>query len=99
MAIIKQLPEDFIVEELQPAKLKLSPGNCNYKYFWLTKKGLSTLEAIRAISDYLGISKDRIGFAGAKDKKAVTTQLISIRKGKEALPTITLLGACTGLPP
>ncbi len=82
MAIIKQLPMDFVVEEIQPALKAGSGGEC--AYFWLEKTGLSTLEAVRAVADYFRISKDRIGFAGAKDRNAVTRQLISIRGLKAA---------------
>lgn len=76
MALIKQLPADFIVEEIQPG---LEAGSGRYAYFWLEKTGLSTFEAIKEISDYFRVSKDRIGFAGAKDRNAVTRQLVSIR--------------------
>ena len=78
MAAIKQLPEDFVVEEIQP-KSATHGRDGEYAYFWLAKRNLTTLEAVKELSDYFRISKDSIGFAGAKDKKAVTKQLVSIR--------------------
>ena len=43
----------------------------------LTKHNWETHHLIRDISRILGISQKRIGFAGTKDKRAVTTQKIS----------------------
>lgn len=80
MALIKQTEKDFVVWELQPKSATgARNGSGEHAYFWLTKQGLTTFEALQEISDYFEISKDRIGFAGAKDRNATTTQLISIR--------------------
>lgn len=72
---IKQLPEDFIVKEI----FKL--GICKdgkYSYFLLTKKNCTTINAVEKIADLLKIKSKDIGFAGNKDKIAVTEQAISI---------------------
>jgi tRNA pseudouridine13 synthase len=72
---IKEKPEDFIVEEVtavEPAK------NGGYSLWWMKKEDLSTLEAVRIISKKLRVRERFIGYAGAKDKRAVTRQLISI---------------------
>ncbi len=87
MAVIKQLPGDFVVEEMQPG---LEAGSGDYAYFWLEKTGLSTFEAVKLISDHFRISKDRIGFAGVKDRDAVTRQLVSIRGLKAAVAEIRI---------
>ncbi len=42
------------------------------------KKGLSTTAAINQLSRFLRISKKKIGYAGLKDKRAITCQRISI---------------------
>lgn len=70
------MPEDFYVKEILDLKL----GNGDYSYFLLRKRDIGTLEAINTISKELGISQKRIGFAGNKDKKAVTEQHVSIYK-------------------
>lgn len=44
----------------------------------LEKYNLSTTSAINDVSRYLRISKRKIGFAGLKDKRAITSQKISI---------------------
>lgn len=78
---IKQIPEDFIVEEL--FDLKEKPGN--YFYFILKKKNYSTTNALRTISRILSVPLKSIGFSGMKDKNAVTTQLISIKNCKKEI--------------
>ncbi len=83
---IKEKPEDFIVEEITPEGLILEigmipkeiKGNGNYLICCLEKKDWDTILAIKKIAKKLGISKKRIGFAGTKDKRAWTTQRISI---------------------
>jgi len=78
---LKQLPEDFVVKEISDLKFNES-GSCTY--FKLKKKGRNTLDAIKEIAKALGIKEKQIGFAGSKDKHAVTEQIISIKgTGKE----------------
>ena len=73
---IKQVPEDFAVEEMPSAEAGKSG---DYAYFWMKKKNYNTLRAVKTISDALRVSIRRIGWAGNKDKNAVTSQLISIQ--------------------
>ncbi|WAC05832.1 MAG: tRNA pseudouridine(13) synthase TruD [Methanoregula sp.] len=69
--------EDFIVGELP---LPQMPGTGPYLICRLTKKNWEHQHAIKEIAKHLGISHRRIGWAGTKDRRAVTTQLISIYK-------------------
>lgn len=71
---IKTLPEDFIVKEI-PSALPIGQGD----YIWCTlkKTNWDFLKLIREISRLLQISRSKIGFAGTKDKAAVTYQTIS----------------------
>ncbi len=73
--IIKELAEDFHVKELLDPVL----GEGDYCYFALRKSNWNTLNAIRIISQRLHISSKDIGYAGNKDKKALTEQVISLR--------------------
>ncbi|MFH0936471.1 MAG: tRNA pseudouridine(13) synthase TruD [Candidatus Woesearchaeota archaeon] len=75
---IKQIPEDFIVKE----KIKLDFGKGDYFYYLLKKKDWNTLDAIKAIANKLNILIKNIGFAGNKDKNAITEQVISTYKTK-----------------
>ncbi len=76
---IKEKPEDFIVKEIPDYNLDDSG---KYSYFWLTKKNYNTMTAVKKIADSLNLPIKSIGFAGTKDKKAITKQTISI-KGSE----------------
>ena len=72
---IKTRPEDFIVEEI-PLYAPQDEGN--YWFLELKKRNVSTLEALRVISRSLKIPLREIGFAGLKDRFAITTQYITI---------------------
>ena len=68
-------PEDFIVEEIplyEPA------GTGTHTYFAIRKRNLSTLEAINRIARELQRQPRDFGYAGLKDKNAVTTQILSV---------------------
>jgi tRNA pseudouridine13 synthase len=73
---IKQSPEDFVVKEAINLE---TADDGDYAYFWLTKTGHNTVHAIDRIADFVHIKTREIGFAGAKDRNAVTTQAISIK--------------------
>ena len=75
---IKQLPKDFIVKER--LTLRQEPGN--YYYFSMEKTELTTEKAIVQICNLLKTPRRNIGYAGNKDKKAITTQRISIKSTK-----------------
>lgn len=71
---IKQLPEDFMVEEIPKIKLGKGP----YTYFILEKRFWNTRDAVRAIASRLGIKEKYFNVAGIKDKNAVTKQYVSV---------------------
>lgn len=80
MYIIKQKPEDFAVKEVTAVK----PGKeGNYAYLLLKKRDITTMDAVQHIADFLNLHVKHIGFAGIKDKKAVTEQYISLPAGHE----------------
>lgn len=72
---IKVRPEDFLVEELP---LYQPSGEGEHLYLFLQKRSLSTFEMINIVADHFGVSKREIGFAGLKDKKAITRQVVSV---------------------
>lgn len=75
---IKQIPEDFIVNEIN--KLNLTE-NGQYSYYLLKKTDYNTNDAINVIADKFKIKPKFINFAGTKDKVAITSQYISINRG------------------
>ncbi|PLW80846.1 hypothetical protein C0585_00485 [Candidatus Woesearchaeota archaeon] len=76
---LKQIPSDFIVEEINK-DLKLNESG-NYSTYKLTKKEYNTVDAIRRISDKWNIPIKFFNFAGTKDRNAITYQYITISKG------------------
>ena len=68
-------PEDFIVEELPLYK---PSGTGTHTYFAIRKRNLSTMEAIHRIARELRVPTRDVGYAGLKDKHAVTTQILSV---------------------
>lgn len=77
---IKQKPEDFIVREITSIKPE---KDGNFSYFLLKKRDRTTIEAIQQIADFLRIPLKDIGFAGMKDKVAMTEQYISVKRSDE----------------
>ena len=68
-------PEDFIVEELPLYEPSLTG---THTYFAIRKRNLNTMEAINRIARELHVHTRDIGYAGLKDKNAVTTQILSV---------------------
>src|SRR3989338_5736687 len=77
---LKQIPEDFIVTEITNIEPKSSGL---FVYLKLKKKNLNTLDALKIIAKKLRIKEKEIGFAGSKDKNAITEQYISLSKAKK----------------
>ena len=85
---IKELPEDFIVKEISTIK---PSEKGKYTYFLLKKKNYNTIRAIEHIARALHINPKKIGFAGNKDKIAITEQTCSVPEiDKERLEKIKL---------
>ena len=76
----KQTPRDFVVEEIPLYEFS---GEGEHMILFIRKKSLSTNEMIGQIARYLGIKNRDIGYAGMKDKHAMTKQYISIHKQHE----------------
>ncbi|MFH0868320.1 MAG: tRNA pseudouridine(13) synthase TruD [Candidatus Woesearchaeota archaeon] len=84
---IKQIPEDFIVKEINDIQFN---DNGQYFYFILKKKNYNTLRAVQAIAKQLKINEKDIGFAGNKDKNALTEQFISVKNGNKNIENIKI---------
>ena len=72
---LKSMPEDFVVDEI-PSPPPASPEG-RYAIATIRVRNWETNRLVRELARALHISRRRIGFAGTKDKRAVTTQLIS----------------------
>ena len=72
---LKEQVKDFVVKELASHET----GEGDHMVVQLRKQNMTTLEAIGKLSNMLHISRDRIGYAGNKDKRAISEQYISIQ--------------------
>jgi tRNA pseudouridine13 synthase len=72
---IKQLPEDFEVEEV-PAYPPCGQGD--FLYLWVQKRGMGADFFLRQLARRLNIPTADIGTAGIKDRHAVTRQMVSV---------------------
>ena len=85
---IKEEPEDFIVNEISKYPDEKADGR--FIIAKLTARNWETNRLIRVLSRSMNISRDRIGFAGTKDKRAVTSQLMSFQTSDEVLMKLDL---------
>lgn len=72
---IKERVEDFLVEELP---LYPPSGKGEHTFFEITKTDISTFQAVRVIARALGVPPNRMGYAGLKDARAITRQVLSV---------------------
>ncbi len=74
--VLRERPEDFFVEELP---LYEPCGSGEHIYLFVEKRNMSTVHMIRLLARHFGVNEDVVGYAGLKDKRAVTRQLISVQ--------------------
>ncbi len=89
-ATLKSIPEDFCVEEIA----SYAPsGEGEHLYMFFEKRGLNTPDAVRAIAHQIGARGDEAGWAGLKDRQAVTRQWVSFHHAATPTPeSITVEG-------
>lgn len=73
--VIKARPEDFLVDEeplYQPC------GEGEHIYLYIEKRDLTTPQAAEILAKHFGVERRAVGYAGLKDKRAVTRQVFSV---------------------
>jgi tRNA pseudouridine synthase, TruD family len=85
---LKSYSKDFIVKEISKHPEDVDDGK--FTIAEVTTDNWETNRLVRMLSRGMGISRERIGFAGTKDKRAITTQLMSFEGSPEMLDKITL---------
>lgn len=73
----KQSKDDFVVTEIPLYEFS---GEGEHLILTVRKKDLSTWDMVGILSDYIGCKSRDIGYAGLKDKNAMTIQCISVPK-------------------
>jgi tRNA pseudouridine13 synthase len=93
---LRASPEDFRVDEV-PAYLPAGSGP--HLYLRVEKRGRTTRDVLRALARRLGVPDRDAGYAGLKDRDAVTTQWLSFPVARDpdpaslAEPGLTVLEA------
>lgn len=80
--------EDFIVNEISIYPERTENGR--YAIAKITSTNWETNRLVRMISKNLGITRNKITFAGTKDKRAITSQLFSIEAPVEAVQALSM---------
>lgn len=66
--------DDFVVDEIP---LYAHSGEGEHQYVRIEKRGLTTPAMVRAVTRAAGVDERDVGYAGLKDKHAVTSQWLS----------------------
>jgi tRNA pseudouridine13 synthase len=73
--ILRRTPEDFQVEE----QLGFEPeGEGEHLWLWVEKRGMNTDQVARQLAKIAGVRQRDVGYAGLKDRHALTRQWLSI---------------------
>src|SRR5712692_11324590 len=75
---LKQLPEDFHVEEITRV---VAGDNGPFAFYRLQKRGWTTPDALAVVRRRWGISPRRLSYGGLKDRHALTVQYVTIFHG------------------
>jgi tRNA pseudouridine13 synthase len=74
---IRQSADDFAVTEV----LGFEPdGEGEHDFLWVEKRNTNTVWLARQLADFAGIEARDVGYAGMKDRHAVTRQWFSVRR-------------------
>ena len=85
-ATLKFLNEDFIVTELP---LQLPSGEGGHIYLDIEKNGANTAYVAQQLAEAAGVQEIDVGYAGLKDRYAITRQWFSIYFPKGEMPDLT----------
>jgi tRNA pseudouridine13 synthase len=87
-ARIRATPEDFLVEELDAFA---ASGSGEHLLLTIEKRGMNTAFAAKRIAEWAGIPELGVGYAGLKDRHAVTRQRFTVHLPKKVAPDIAAL--------
>jgi len=87
---IKAVPEDFLVEEIEAEP---ATGQGEHSLLWIEKRGLSTTDVAQRLCRWANVAPVAIGYAGMKDKQAVTRQRFTVHLPGREMPDPAALEA------
>lgn len=87
-AVMRSTPEDFRVEECDSFP---ATGDGEHQLLTVQKRGLNTAFVAQRIARWAGVPDVAVGYAGLKDRHAVTVQRFSVQLPGRAAPAIDAL--------
>ena len=87
-ARMRSVAEDFQVDELPAFE---PSGEGEHLLLTVRKRGMNTAFAARRLAQWAGVADMAIGYAGMKDRHAVTTQRFSVHLPKRVAPALEAL--------
>jgi len=84
----RSCPEDFIVEEINAFQ---AHGEGEHLLLSIEKRGLNTAFVAKELAKWAGVSEMGIGYAGLKDRHAVTRQRFTVHLPKKIAPDFDTL--------
>ena len=87
-ARIRTTPEDFFVEELDSFE---ADGAGEHLLLTIEKRGMNTAFAAQRIAAWAGVTDVAIGYAGMKDRHAITRQRFSVHLPGRESPDLAAL--------
>jgi tRNA pseudouridine13 synthase len=93
-ARIRVAPEDFRVDEIDGFE---PDGSGEHLLLTIEKRGMNTAFAAKLIAQWAGIGEVGVGYAGLKDRHAVTVQRFSVHLPRRVAPGTAALEAHDGL--
>lgn len=85
---LKTTPEDFLVIE-RASHTDVAAEDGPHLYLYIEKRGMTSTEVVRLLANANGLPTSSIGYAGMKDKFAVTRQWLSVPL-EEAPPDVVV---------
>jgi tRNA pseudouridine13 synthase len=82
-AQLRSTPEDFLVEEILGYE---ADGEGEHALLWVEKRGANTDWVARELARFAGVPPVAVGYAGLKDRHAVTRQAFSVQLAGKADP-------------
>ena len=89
-ARIRTTPEDFLVTEIDAFE---PTGEGEHLLLTIEKRGLNTAAVAKRLAAWAGLPEMAIGYAGMKDRHAVTRQRFSVHLPKRVAPELAILQA------
>ena len=86
---LREVPEDFEVEEIPGFE---PSGEGEHHWLWIEKRGANTEWVARQLAAFASVQQVDVGFAGRKDRHALTRQAFTVRVPGRTRPDLDWTG-------